>query len=70
MAKESSLSKLARNAFVNNYKRMWPYVKPYWRQGLLSILLAAFLAVISGCADDTKNASHVLEAVHGFGNDR
>ena len=48
MAKESSLSKLARNAFVNNYKRMWPYVKPYWRQGLLSILLAMPIGALEG----------------------
>ncbi len=48
MAKEGSLSKLARNAFVNNYRRMWPYVKPYWRQGLLSILLAMPIGALEG----------------------
>jgi subfamily B ATP-binding cassette protein MsbA len=26
--------------FVVNYKRMWPYVKPYWFRALLSILVA------------------------------
>ena len=26
--------------FVKNYKRMWPFIKPYWFRGLLSLLLA------------------------------
>ncbi len=32
--------RVLRNMFVKNYKRMWPYVKPYWFRGLLSLLLA------------------------------
>lgn len=32
--------KILRNMFVKNYKRMWPYVKPYWFRGLMSILVA------------------------------
>ena len=32
--------RVLRNMFVTNYKRMWPYVKPYWFHGLLSLLLA------------------------------
>lgn len=48
MSKENSIRKLARNAFVKNYKRMWPYVKPYWRQGLLSILLAMPIGALEG----------------------
>ncbi len=31
---------LVNNGFVRNYKRMWPYIKPYWFRGLLSVLLA------------------------------
>lgn len=31
---------ILNNMFVKNYKRMWPYVKPYWFRGLLSILVA------------------------------
>lgn len=27
--------------FVKNYRRMWPYVKPFWFRALLTILLAA-----------------------------
>ena len=25
--------------FVKNYKRMWPYIKPYWFPGLMSLLI-------------------------------
>ena len=32
---------LLENMFVKNYKRMWPYVKPFWFRALLTILLAA-----------------------------
>ena len=31
---------LKNNMFVTNYKRMWPYIKPYWIRALLSILVA------------------------------
>lgn len=30
----------ANNMFVVNYKRMWPYVKPYWFRALMSVLIA------------------------------
>lgn len=33
-------NKLLQNMFVNNYRRMWPFVKPYWFRGVLSLLLA------------------------------
>ena len=46
--KKQSASILARNAIVKNYKRMWPYVKPYWFQGLLSILLAIPIGALEG----------------------
>ena len=32
---------LTENMFVKNYKRMWPYIKPFWFRALLTILLAA-----------------------------
>ena len=32
---------LLENMFIKNYKRMWPYVKPFWFRALLTILLAA-----------------------------
>lgn len=31
---------LANNMFVVNYKRMWPYIKPYWFRALMSVLIA------------------------------
>lgn len=31
---------LAKNMFVVNYKRMWPYIKPYWFRALMSVLIA------------------------------
>ena len=46
--KQKSINKLARNAFVNNYRRMWPYVKPYWPQALLSVLLAMPIGALDG----------------------
>ena len=45
MAKTARLSKairerVLRNMFVQNYKRMWPYMKPFWFRALLSVLVA------------------------------
>ena len=40
MKKVDIKSKLMRNAFIVNYRRMWPYIKPYWFRALLSVLLA------------------------------
>ena len=31
--------RLSQNMFVKNYKRMWPYIKPYWFPGLMSLLI-------------------------------
>ena len=45
---QNSINKLAKNAIIKNYKRMWPYVKPYWKQGLLSILLAMPIGALEG----------------------
>ena len=33
------LSKVTKNPFVYNYRRMWPYVRPYWFRALLAILI-------------------------------
>ena len=32
--------RVLRNMFVQNYSRMWPYVKPYWFRALMAILVA------------------------------
>ena len=31
---------ILHNMFVKNYKRMWPYMKPFWFRALLSVLVA------------------------------
>ena len=31
---------VAKNPFVENYKKMWPFVKPYWFRALLGLALA------------------------------
>ena len=33
-------NRVLHNMFVKNYKRMWPYIKPYWVRALLSVLVA------------------------------
>ena len=33
-------NKILHNMFVHNYRRMWPYIKPYWFRGLMSLVLA------------------------------
>ena len=40
MLKNKFKQYILRNMFVQNYKRMWPYVKPYWFRALLSVLVA------------------------------
>ena len=37
--KEKINEYLAQNQFVKNYKRMWPFVKPFWGRALLGVLL-------------------------------
>lgn len=32
--------RLARNAFFMNYRRMWPYIKPYWFRAIMSVVVA------------------------------
>jgi len=43
---------LKNNQFIFNYRRMWPFIKPYWVRGLLGILLTvpvgALDAVMAG----------------------
>lgn len=38
---EAVKKQILENMFVKNYKRMWPYVKPFWFRALLTIVLAA-----------------------------
>lgn len=33
-------NKIINNPFIFNYRRMWPYIKPYWFRALLSVLIS------------------------------
>ena len=46
MAKKENI--VLQNSFVQNYRRMWPYVKPYWFRALMSVLLAAPIGMLDG----------------------
>lgn len=46
MAKHENI--ILKNSFVQNYRRMWPYVKPYWFRALLSVLMAAPIGMLDG----------------------
>ncbi len=46
MSKKQNI--VLKNSFVYNYKRMWPYVKPYWGRALMSVLLAAPIGMLDG----------------------
>lgn len=45
---EKIKQRIAKNSFVMNYRRMWPYVKPYWFRALMSVLLAAPIGMLDG----------------------
>ena len=34
------MKKITENMFVKNYKRMWPYIKPFWGRAVLTLVLA------------------------------
>lgn len=40
MQKLNLKDKLFNNALVRNYRRMWPYIKPYWFRALMAILIS------------------------------
>jgi len=46
MAKKENI--VLQNSFIQNYRRMWPYVKPYWFRALMSVLLAAPIGMLDG----------------------
>ncbi len=45
---EKIKQRIAKNSFVMNYRRMWPYVKSYWFRALMSVLLAAPIGMLDG----------------------
>ncbi len=40
LSKKKLLNRIKENQFVKNYKRMWPYVKPFWSRALMSVLIS------------------------------
>jgi len=38
--KDNIKQRISKNMFVQNYSRMWPYVKPFWFRALMSVLIA------------------------------
>ncbi len=39
---------LAQNTLVKNFKRMWPYIKPYWFRALIGVLLTIPVGALDG----------------------
>ena len=58
MAKKENI--VLQNSFVQNYRRMWPYVKPYWFRALMSVLLAAPIGMLDGVIAMSLNPYKVM----------
>jgi len=39
MVKKTQKGEIKKSSFIRNYKRMWPFVKPYWFRALLATLI-------------------------------
>ncbi|MGN1091345.1 MAG: ABC transporter transmembrane domain-containing protein, partial [Alphaproteobacteria bacterium] len=39
MIKKTQKGEIKKSSFIRNYKRMWPFVKPYWFRALLATLI-------------------------------
>ncbi len=39
---------IAQNILVKNFKRMWPYIKPYWFRAFLGVLLTVPVGALDG----------------------
>ena len=39
MTKQVQKGEFKKSSFIRNYKRMWPFVKPYWFRALLATLI-------------------------------
>ncbi len=37
---EKKMKMITENMFIKNYKRMWPYIKPFWVRAVLTLVLA------------------------------
>ena len=47
-AKELAVKKFSENAFVKNFRRMWPFIKPFWVRALLGVLLTIPVGALDG----------------------
>ena len=46
--KEIISKQLSRNILVKNFRRMWPYIKPFWFRALLGVLLTVPVGALDG----------------------
>lgn len=46
--KEKAKKTITANALVKNFRRMWPFIKPYWGRALLGILLTIPVGALDG----------------------
>ncbi len=46
--KQKTKEKITANVLVKNFRRMWPYIKPYWGRALLGVLLTIPIGALDG----------------------
>ena len=46
--KEKARQAITANLLVKNFRRMWPYIKPYWVRALLGVLLTIPVGALDG----------------------
>lgn len=46
--KEIAIQQISKNALVKNFRRMWPYIKPFWGRALLGVLLTIPVGALDG----------------------
>ena len=46
--KEKTKQAITANILVKNFRRMWPYIKPYWGRALLGVLLTIPVGALDG----------------------
>ena len=46
--KEIAMKQISKNALVKNFRRMWPYIKPFWGRALLGVLLTIPVGALDG----------------------
>ena len=46
--KQKAKEKITANILIKNFRRMWPYIKPYWGRALLGVLLTIPIGALDG----------------------